>query len=237
MAGRGTASVRSIDDPRLAAIKSELFIVPTFQNSVQYMDRHQRHVYNYDSGTRMLSCIAVGSLAGPLDEEHANPVSMAHGPLTGVQIIEYELRALFSFIRAVRVVRTDGDIIMKFLDVALEHVLKAVPMSLHPLLHDHWLAITAGRKSFLKNRKKSCTGQRRRLERCTTDACATYLVTDGHPNRAEVEDIIGGPLKGVMAAFFVEHWAYPDLDRLMCDPEGGEQQAKRGYKAAFKGAG
>ena len=84
---------------------------------------------------------------------------------------------------------------------------------------------------------KSCTGQRRRLERCATDACATYPVTDGHPHRAEVEDIIGGPLKGVMAAFIVEHWAYPDLDRLMYDPDGGEQRSKRGYKAAFKGTG
>ena len=44
-------------------------------------------------------------------------------------------------------------------------------------------------------------------------------------------------MKGVMAAFFVEHWAYPDLDRLMFDQNGGEQRSKRGYKAAFKGAG
>ena len=237
MASRGATSVRSIDDPRLAGLSSELYIVPTFQNSVQYMDRRQRHVYNYDSGMRMLSCIAVGCLAGPLDEDHASPAGMAHGPLTGVQIIEYELRALFSFIRAVRVVRSDGDIIREFLEVASKHVLKAVPESLHPLLHDHWLGTAEGRKNFLKNRLKSCAGQRRRLERCATDACATYPVTDGYPHRAEVEDIIGGPLKGVMTAFIVEHWAYPDLDRLMYDPGGGEQRSKRGYKAAFKGTG
>lgn len=134
-------------------------------------------------------------------------------------------------------VRSEGDIIKKFLDVTSKHVLKAVLESLHPLLHDHWLGTAAGRQGFLKNRLKSCTSQWRRLERCATDACAMYLVTDVYPYWAEVEDIINGPLKGVMAAFFVEHWAYPDLDRLMFDHDGSEKRSKRSYKATFKGAG